>query len=165
MCLRHFSLQYVVQLTLIFSLGDPLMDQVSSGFILGVCFICKETYVLGAFLVSIIIREFCHWQELLQMVILMVDIGLEVLFQNGICLFCLSVGFVRWGGHVDFRFVTPPLLMPSGNSLPLGHAPYDIGPGLWYLAWHVFHFLADSIDSPCLLIHHLCHCARPQLFV
>jgi len=154
-----------VQLTHIFSLGDPLIDQVSCGFIFGVCFICKETYVLGAFLVSIIIREFCHWQERLQMVILIVDVGLEVLFQNGICLFSLSVGFVTRWGRVDFRFVTPPLLVPSGNSLPLGNTPYDIEPGLWYVAWRVFHFLAASIDSPRLHIHHICHCARPQLFV
>jgi len=154
-----------MQLTHVFSLGDPFMDKVSNGFIFGVCFICQETYVLGAFFVSIIIREFCHGQELLQMVILIVDVGLEVLFQNGICLFCLSVGFVRQWGRVDFHFVTLLLLVPSGNSLPLGHAPYDIGPGLWYVARRVFHFLADSIDSPRLLIHHFCHCARPYLFV
>jgi len=68
-------------------------------------------------------------------------------------------------GPCGFSHCNAALLRPSGNSLPVEHAPYDMGPGLGYVARRVFHFLADSIDGLWLLIHHFCLCARPHLFV
>jgi len=53
--------------------------------------ICKEWRVLDGLLISIVVCKFCQWEVTTPIVLLVVDVYPEVLFQYGIGSFGLSV--------------------------------------------------------------------------
>ena len=64
----------------------------SDRLIFGVDSVVREEWcVFTAFLVPIVVCELRHWSERLPIILLIVDVCLEVLFQSGICPFHLSI--------------------------------------------------------------------------
>jgi len=53
--------------------------------------ICKEAGIFHCLLISLVVRKLCQWQVPTAIVLLIIDVGSEVLFQYSIGSFGLAV--------------------------------------------------------------------------